>query len=417
MAVDPPIPGAVSALRGQLLEADDRKIRRVLAVVDGVSDPAVNQALLDPLRLRLASLKPVRPLRFSRLLFIPLDPLLVPARGWRQREPTVPRSVLTPIARTVRAGLGGVAPYIDKIVAGGEADVTLAITQAGDVLWPRAAEILDQAPPPEDWPETGLPLAAYRPLAASIAAVFRRAAQLRRLARSEEIGALETDDEAVDNILRNITNEPETGCAMIARLILVRAPHAAAALRRIVASARSQDEKTVMRQAMDRGMEGVLSHMEQDTGFVDGVGHATLSDVGEEVRRVTTLLREIEGDPEFARHWRRLKAIREKLDETCRERFARGINEGLVAPLSALDAPLDAAGQSELESRARDLRKLDAVARKIGGAADYDRQLRLASNAARTAAEAGTLTPMRRLRLVEILEGPEAAAALYNKGG
>ena len=37
----------VQALQPGLLEANDHKIRRVLAVVDGVADPAINQALLE----------------------------------------------------------------------------------------------------------------------------------------------------------------------------------------------------------------------------------------------------------------------------------------------------------------------------------------------------------------------------------
>src|ERR1700677_1689403 len=161
----------VGDLRPVLLQADDRKIRRVLAVVDNVSDPAVNKALLDPLRPRLASLKPVRPLRFARLLFIPIDPLTVPARAWRSGDPTVPRTALAVIAATVRTGLGELASVIDKIIAGRKVDAIQAVTEAGNALWPRAAEILVAAPIPAEWTETGLPHSAYKPLAASIAAV------------------------------------------------------------------------------------------------------------------------------------------------------------------------------------------------------------------------------------------------------
>ena len=172
----------VRALRPGLLEADDHKIRRVVAVVDSATDPAINQALLGSLRSRLAILKPVRPLRFARLLFLPLDPLTVPARGWRPGEPPVPRTSLAPVAKVVRDGLGNLAAAIDEIIAGRKADAIQVITQAGEILWPRAAEILAAAPVPDDWAETGLPHAAYKPLALSIAAVFRRAPRVRRIA-------------------------------------------------------------------------------------------------------------------------------------------------------------------------------------------------------------------------------------------
>jgi hypothetical protein len=407
--------GVADGLHAKLLEADDRKIRRILAVVDEVADPEINRTLLDPLRHRLASLKPVRPLRFARLLFIPLDPLLVPPRAWRPDEATLPRSILTPIARTVRAGLGSLAPYIDQIVAGGKGDMSRAITEAGEALWPRAAEILDRSPPPLDWPGTGLPHAAYGPLATNIAAVLRRAQYLRRLARDEEIGTQESNAEVMDEILRDIANESEVGCAMIARLILVRSPRAAKLLRRIVTATRSQAEKALMQKAMDHGLDLALSHMERDTGFVDMIGHGVLAEVSDEVRRVTTLLREVESDPGSSGHWPRVKAIREKLSDVCQDRFIRGVQENLVAPLEAAAGPVDGAGQTELEARARELRKLDAVARKIGRPADYDRQLMVASEAVRAAAEAGTLTPMRKLRLIEMLAGSDAAEALYVK--
>jgi len=415
MGNDPPKPPRhdLHDLRPGLLEADDSKIRRVLAVVDGVADPTINQALLDPLRPRLATLRPVRPLRFTRLLFIPLDPLTVPMRDWRAGDPTVPRPVLAPIAKTVQARLGSLAPVIDKIIAGRRADAKEAITQAGEILWPHAAESLVSAPPPADWQETGLPLTAYKPLAESIAAVFRRAMQLRSLALDEEQGALAVDDDVVADILANIANEPETGCAMIARLILVRSPHALRLLGRIAGAGRTLDERVVLRRAMDRGVAAELTNLERDTGVAHEIGHATLAELGGEVRRVTTLLAEIEADAAFAGHWPRLKPIRHRLDEACRTRFARGLHEGLVGSLAAASGPVQGAAQTALESCARDLRKFEMAARKAGDSNSYDRLLARASDAVLTAAAAGTLTPMRTYRLIEILAGPEAAEALY----
>jgi hypothetical protein len=58
---------------------------------------------------------------------------------------------------------------------------------------------------------------------------------------------------------------------------------------------------------------------------------------------------------------------------------------------------------------------LETEARKVGGAATYDRLLMQASEAVVEAAAAGTLTPVRKLRLIEILAGPEVAEELYRK--
>ena len=407
--------GDMQALHPGLLQADDHKIRRVLAVVDGVTDPAINQALLDTLRPRLATLRPVRPLRLTRLLFIPLDPLTVPMRGWRPSDPTVPRPVLAPIAKIVRSGLGDLTSVIDGIIAGHKADAGQAITQAGELLWPRAAAILATAPPPEDLAETGLPLSAYKLLAASIAAVLRRAPQLRSLALDEQQGGLATDRAAVADILANITNESALACAMIARLILLQAPHALPVLGSIAGTGRSPDEKDLLRAAVDSAMAAVLTHMERDTGFTHEIGRGSLADAGTEARRVLTLMRQIEADKSFSEHWPRLKTIRQKLDEVCRTRFARGVRDNLVAPLAAGSGPVDGPAQTALESVARDLRKLEMTARTVGNPAGYDALLRTASQTVAAAADAGTLTPMRKFRLIEILAGSEAAEVLYLK--
>src|SRR5271165_2990189 len=87
----------VSALRHDLREANGQKIKQVTALLDELADPKVNETLLDALRVRLASLNLVRPLRFSRLLFMPLDPLIVSPREWKSGEPSVPRTALSPI--------------------------------------------------------------------------------------------------------------------------------------------------------------------------------------------------------------------------------------------------------------------------------------------------------------------------------
>ena len=170
-----------------------------------------------------------------------------------------------------------------------------------------------------------------------------------------------------------------------------------------------------MRAAMDSAVGAVVTHMERDTGFVHEIGHGALGETGVEVRRVLTLLREIEADKSFANHWPRLKAIRQKLDEVCGTRFARGVREGLVAPLASASVPVDGPAQTALEASARELRKLETMARKVGDPAGYDALLRTATDAVLAAADAGTLTPMRKYRLIEILAGSEAAEALYFK--
>jgi hypothetical protein len=407
---------AVRAVRLELSEADDQKVKRVIAMLDDLADPSMNQAMLDPLRARVASLNIVRPLRFPRLLFMPLDPLIMAARHWRPGDPSIPRTALAPIARSVRAGLGGEAVFIEKTIAGRKTDATLAISNAGEALWPRAAEILAEAAAPADWEESGLPAKAYAPMARAISAVFRRAPQLRTLQRDGELGVVQTSESAVADILQDIAKESEEGRAMIARLILLQSPHAAPMLRRLIASSQDMASKIMVRQAIDRSTEQMLSVMEQEAGFTEEIGHLALANVGTQVRRITTFLREIEEDTGSSIDRPRLHAIRQKLDAACRERFSDGLSVGVLTPLSAASGPVDGPSQSQMETCSRELRELEVEARKVGGAANYDRMLHEASAAVLEAAAAGTLTTVRKLRLIEILAGPEVAAELYEQG-
>ena len=412
MAHDP-APGAVRAIRDDLLAAGDSQIRRVLAVVDQTTDPAINQMLLDPLRLRLAIIKPERPIRFTRLLFMPFDPVIVPAPSWRLGDPAVPRTALSPMARIVLTGLGDLAGTIDRIIVGQPTTSVEAIARAGESLWPAAAAILAEAEAPGDWDETGLPLAAFKPLALGIAAVLRMAPRLRLLGRDADIGALPADEPAIALLPRDIAEAPPEGCAMIVRLILARLPHLVPMLKRVVSASQPDADKQLLRQAIAQGVEAAMVTMEAPAGFAGDIGQASLGDAGNQARRLLMLFREIEQDDSFAKHRPRLKAIREKLDEACQTRFAEGVRDGIAAPLEALAGPIDRDGQLRLEDCARHLRSLESVARRFGGAESYDRMLLEALAVASEAAEDGTLTPVRQIRLVELLAGPEAAEALY----
>ena len=66
--------------------ARDEQLARVVAVVDALPARGAADTLIAPLRPRLATLRPTRPLNLTRLLFTPLDPLIVPSAEWRRRR-------------------------------------------------------------------------------------------------------------------------------------------------------------------------------------------------------------------------------------------------------------------------------------------------------------------------------------------
>src|ERR1035438_9681196 len=88
-------------LRRGLAAVTDPQLVQVIALIDRMADRGAADALVEPLRARLGQIKPPRPLRFSRLLFLPLDPVIVPAAGFRAGTPTVPRTAVAPFAVVV----------------------------------------------------------------------------------------------------------------------------------------------------------------------------------------------------------------------------------------------------------------------------------------------------------------------------
>jgi len=68
----------IKALNRHLVSAQDAKILKVVAMVDALPVRGEADNLIEPLRARLAQLRLIRPLGMGHLLFMPLDPVLVP---------------------------------------------------------------------------------------------------------------------------------------------------------------------------------------------------------------------------------------------------------------------------------------------------------------------------------------------------
>jgi len=402
----------LGALQSDMLGADDAKFRRIVGLLERSPDDRLLQAVLDPMRPRLASLRPVRPLRFSRLLFIPLADLLVPAGDWEPGRAAVPRSVLKSISNTVRVAFGSESAELDTLIAGHDTSEPEIVAQAGERLWARAGAILAQAPPPVDWEDTALPLAAYAPLARGIATVLCRATVLQALRRDVEVGMLRPSDATISKIVFGMVGEPALGRALVFKQILWQFPNSIALLRRLMDFSQAPVDRALLKTAIDSGTADVLADLERGVGMANGLRDGALSAVGVQVQQIISLLRDL-GEDAGASHGLRLRSIGAQMDAICRDRFVDGINKGLAAPLDAASGPVDGDGQKRLESCARDLHIVDAAGRKLGGAAPYDALIAQASEVIATAVASGTLSRVRGIRLVEILAGPEAAAQLY----
>ncbi|WP_237214020.1 hypothetical protein [Falsiroseomonas oryziterrae] len=168
--------GALSThLTAALAEASDSELRRVVGVVDGLSSRAGVDHLLAGIRPRIAELRPPRPLRFGRLLVLPLEVALVTPETWLRSRQGIPRSTLAPIIQTLRAALGTDAEEIEHAALGFSTGDVEVVATLGARLWPAAAGALIP-PVPEGWERTRLPPQAAAQILAVCRALWRDAA-------------------------------------------------------------------------------------------------------------------------------------------------------------------------------------------------------------------------------------------------
>jgi hypothetical protein len=399
----------IRVLNSSLAQAGDAQIARVVALVDAMPERGGADALIAPLRKRLGQLRPARPLRFTRLLFHPLDPLIVPAPRWRPGRPTLSRATLPALANTVRAGLGAEAVRIDALIEGCTTQHTARLRQAGALLWPRAAEILAAAPAPLGWADTGLNEALYPPLAWRVSALLSQVAVLHELIDETATGIAPLRPAPVRAMLEAVSAASPDGLAMLLALLLARLPPVAALLPAIAASL-GPEADAALQLATAQASETLLQHLGAADGTELPVASADLARSASEVRRIAALLRALaEGEAGVERH-DRLQAIRQRLDASCRHRFAHGITVEFLGPLQSLAAQPDDAAADRLEDTARHLRELETEARALGGGETYDALL---GQAAMAVGRVGsTLGIAGQVRLVEILAGPDAALDL-----
>src|SRR5690242_721035 len=172
-------------LGSQLATVEDEKIRRVLELVDSLGLRGEADAVIAPVRARLARLRPKRRLNFNRLLFTPFNPLVVDAANWMPGCSTIPRTALAALARQVQAGLAAECSAPGPLSEAYKcSDDLVSILNAGRKVWPAATEILRRstAAPPEWRDETGLRDQDFTALRTALQVLLPQAAPLIQIA-------------------------------------------------------------------------------------------------------------------------------------------------------------------------------------------------------------------------------------------
>jgi hypothetical protein len=310
------------------------------------------------------------------------------------------------LARLIRAEIKGEAAIVDQMIAGRRTELPQSVIASGRALWPRAAEILDHAPPPADWPDTGLTVLNYQAIARAMAGVLRRAVSLESLAIAEAEGGETIDGRMIADVIAGMVSETAECCAMVVRLALLKSPRACDEIRKAAAGHRDHATRSLLNEAIVQSAEHVVMDLENDMAARQFDGGASIVTATKSVHRLVAMLNALEATTSRAR----VQAARFKVGKACQERFARAVEESVITPLIA---PHGHPAEADVEESARQLRDFEAIASSFGGQASYDRILALASEAVRRVSEAGGLTRIAALRLVEILVGSAIAEAWF----
>ena len=397
--------GEAAVRRVQASQARDRdeQIARIVAVVDAMPHRGEADALIAPLRQRLAQLRPSRPFGFTRLLFTPLDPVIVQGPRWRRGEVGVPRAALAPIAGALRAALPVLAERIEMEAKALPPDDRAALAALGATLWPRAAALLAGLPTPPDWSEaSGLAFADYAELAATIASVLAEAPAIEALAATGRLPA----DEAVRAVLARSERRGGMAAASVMAVLLARLPLPGQVLALACEPASSEGGRPA-EDAMDHCLARLQTTVAAGSAEDRGLTEAAL-----DAARVAAMLAGLEGSATKERR-RRLEQIRQQADTLCLGRFGRAATATMAQVGVTLLTGDDDAAVSALETAARDLRRLETAGRRLGSGEQYDAMLHALSAAVRTTDRSLELAD--RVRLVEILCGPDAALALLEE--
>jgi len=388
----------IRALNRHLVSAEDAKILKVVAMVDALPQRGEADTLIAPLRTRLAELRPRRPLSGPRLMFLPLDPVLVAAPRWRRGALTIPRTAVAPLLRQVEALAPGMLAQASAEVAGFSTVDHHIVRRVGSPLWARAAEALVDAPPPADWAEaTGLNAADHRTLRDAVALVLHHAPTI-----CAQFHQPEPDQEVIAHILTQAAARPDAMGVLIS-VLLHWLPGAAAQVLGIT-SAHNAPTGLPGRTATERAVEQVLETIETENEAPQDP-MATLP----KLRRVVAMLEELEaGSIDRPNRVARIATTRGKLEAAARKRFQTMLDSTVTGPL-ANGLPETPEAEARLESAARDIRRFETVARRISGSDHFDKQLRsmVATLAPRGADD--NEARVERLRLAEILLGSERA--------
>ena len=402
---------AGATLRGlanDLRDASDSVILRVTLAIDTLAERGSADRLLDGLRPRLSALRPPRPHALSRVLFTPLDPVIVATGSWRSGNPSIPRSVIAPITALIRARLPDAAAVEARLAAGEE---------PGPQLWKDAAAILADGELPEAWSlpafqaETGIKPKALPPLVGVIRLLFAHIQILQRPGADHELAA-----DTVRPLLLEAARSGPLNWGIVLALLFEHTPAPALLVEHVLALTRGTGFARQLESSLQAVIGTVVEKLDRATPMTGSVSDDALD---AQARRAIRLngFSALRGDMMASAGG--LTTRRRQMAAECAAQLVSGLSgasEACVLPGSL--SPEDEQQSTErLEARLRALRRLDLAARPLGDAEGREQLLADAAAFYAGGDAPEWLTRTDRLRLCEILVGAEAALRLEHGRG
>ncbi|MCQ8241160.1 hypothetical protein [Rhizosaccharibacter radicis] len=407
----------VRGLSQELRHASDNKILQVTRMVDMLPERGPADLLLEPVRARLAMLRPVRPMTRLRLLLTPADPVLVPAKSWHPDALTLPRSIIAPLVSLIAPtpedvrGLNGQVP--------GDVSDGAALTRLGAPLWADTARRLTERDLPAAWSsrewqaQHGLTVTVLAPLLRALRLLLEQAVTLRQMPTLSD-APLEA---SLAEVLAAGSAAGPLGWGVMLAMVLgtCRAELVMPIMQRFM---RDQRLAGPYAAGLEKAAKEMLDRIEDR---IDAILPEAPLDAALASERIA-LAEKVGGfnrlDQRPPEEQRRTSRLRLKLIETNHALFERSLRARLLPPVGTAVMPAtgDPGARDEtvhtLEAEAQHLRGLAIAAKRLGDGERYERLLQEA--AARYAAppRAESLPLVDRMRLVELFAGPEAAWAM-----
>jgi hypothetical protein len=167
--------------------------------------------------------------------------------------------------------------------------------------------------------------------------------------------------------------------------------------------------------AVDEAADMLLRQLNQADGIDTRIVKATLSNAAAATSRIVMLLAHLADTAAKPARREQLRVLRRRLNAACMARFVSGLRNELLTPLQRPGVSLSHAEMRVLEAAARGLRVLETAARAVGSGPAYGLLLDQAVEAITNHPMGDKLALADRLRLVEILAGPDAALAMLDQ--